>query len=79
MKTTMKKVLSMALALVLVLGMLPMAAYATHTGGHYDDNNNGICDASGCTVTAVTCAHEAAVPATCQSRAICKVAILALI
>lgn len=46
MKTTMKKVLSMALALLLVVGMLPMAAQAAHT--HYDDNNNGTCDEAGC-------------------------------
>ena len=50
MKTTMKKVLSMSLALVLLLGTLPMAALATenHTwkpkgaDGHY-------CIEDGCT------------------------------
>lgn len=53
MKTTMKKVLSMALALVLVLGMLPMAAQATHT--HHDDNANNTCDEPGCHYDLSTC------------------------
>lgn len=45
MKTTMKKVLSMSLALVLLLGTLPMAALATEVLAHvHSDTSDGICD-----------------------------------
>lgn len=55
MKTTMKKVLSMALALVLVLGMLPMAAMAT-TLPHAHDLTKDTCGIDGCTYHKSECA-----------------------
>lgn len=54
MKTTMKKVLSMALALVLVLGMLPFQAFATGHAHQWIDSENGthhVCQDSTCPAT----------------------------
>ena len=55
MKTTMKKVLSMVMALVLLLGVLPMAAMATEAHTHVDENQNGICDVGDCQFDMNTC------------------------
>lgn len=75
MKTTMKKVLSMALALVLVLGMLPMAAQATDHTYHYDNNANNVCDVPNCEVSVSTpCNHPFnSSDATCTAKAVCRI------
>lgn len=70
MKTTMKKVLSMTLALVLVLGMLPMAAQATHV--HVDADNSGYCDAECNGVVEAGHIHKPGDGATCTHGAICS-------
>ena len=52
----MKKMLSLVLALVLLLGTLPMAAQAevlSHT--HEDTNNDNVCDVSPCTFVMDSC------------------------
>lgn len=54
MKTTMKKVLSMALALVLVLGVMPFQAFATGHAHQWIDSENGthhVCQDSTCPAT----------------------------